>query len=63
LYELISAYSFIPLFIVPSLLCLVYLYRELPETKNREIHEIVAQLRGTESGAVLATLQEKEMGL
>ncbi|CAI4228583.1 unnamed protein product [Auanema sp. JU1783] len=41
LYNVMGAYCFIPLFIVPSILCLVYLYYYLPETKDREIHDIV----------------------
>ncbi|VDM44203.1 unnamed protein product [Toxocara canis] len=46
LYRLIDVWSFIPLFIVPSLLALVYLFFNLPETKGREIHEIVRELTG-----------------
>uniref|UniRef100_A0A914WCE6 Uncharacterized protein n=1 Tax=Plectus sambesii TaxID=2011161 RepID=A0A914WCE6_9BILA len=46
LYRYMNATSFLPLFIVPSLLCLINLYRQLPETKNKEIYEIVRELRG-----------------
>uniref|UniRef100_A0A914VK53 Major facilitator superfamily (MFS) profile domain-containing protein n=1 Tax=Plectus sambesii TaxID=2011161 RepID=A0A914VK53_9BILA len=49
LYGYMNATSFFPLFIVPSLLCLIYLYRQLPETKNKEIYEIVRELRGGSS--------------
>lgn len=45
LYELIDVWSFIPLFIVPSTVAIIYLIKELPETKGREIHEIVEQLK------------------
>ncbi|KAI3420853.1 hypothetical protein GPALN_014472 [Globodera pallida] len=45
LYELIDVWSFIPLFIIPSFVSIWYLVRELPETKGREIHEIVEQLK------------------
>uniref|UniRef100_A0A914HPN9 Major facilitator superfamily (MFS) profile domain-containing protein n=1 Tax=Globodera rostochiensis TaxID=31243 RepID=A0A914HPN9_GLORO len=45
LYELIDVWSFIPLFIIPSVVSIWYLVRELPETKGREIHEIVEQLK------------------
>ncbi|KAI1723169.1 sugar transporter domain-containing protein [Ditylenchus destructor] len=52
LYRLFDVWSFIPLFIVPSTLSLIYLCFQLPETKGREIHEIVEQLmRDTESVA------------
>uniref|UniRef100_A0A914XCL8 Major facilitator superfamily (MFS) profile domain-containing protein n=1 Tax=Plectus sambesii TaxID=2011161 RepID=A0A914XCL8_9BILA len=44
LYGYFDAYSFIPLFIIPSIICLIYLFRQLPETKNKEIYEIVKEL-------------------
>jgi hypothetical protein len=44
LYGYLDAYAFIPLFIIPSTFCLFYLYRQLPETKNKEIYEIVKEL-------------------
>uniref|UniRef100_A0A914VDD3 Major facilitator superfamily (MFS) profile domain-containing protein n=1 Tax=Plectus sambesii TaxID=2011161 RepID=A0A914VDD3_9BILA len=46
MYGYFNALSFIPLFIIPSLFCVAYLYQYLPETKNQEIYEIVRQLRG-----------------
>nr|CAD2145494.1 unnamed protein product [Meloidogyne enterolobii] len=45
LYEIIDVWSFIPLFIIPSIISICYLIKELPETKGREIHEIVEQLK------------------
>lgn len=45
IYESIGVWSFIPLFIVPSTFCLIYLFFALPETKNREIHEILLDLK------------------
>ncbi|KAF7633237.1 hypothetical protein Mgra_00007338 [Meloidogyne graminicola] len=45
LYEMIDVWSFIPLFIIPSTVSIIYLIKELPETKGREIHEIVDQLK------------------
>uniref|UniRef100_A0A915MNA1 Major facilitator superfamily (MFS) profile domain-containing protein n=1 Tax=Meloidogyne javanica TaxID=6303 RepID=A0A915MNA1_MELJA len=45
LYEIIDVWSFIPLFIIPSTISICYLIKELPETKGREIHEIVEQLK------------------
>lgn len=44
-YEKLGPLLFVPLYIIPSYLCLVYLYLYLPETRNRETHEIVASLR------------------
>uniref|UniRef100_A0A915DNY5 Major facilitator superfamily (MFS) profile domain-containing protein n=1 Tax=Ditylenchus dipsaci TaxID=166011 RepID=A0A915DNY5_9BILA len=44
LYRLIDVWAFIPLFIAPSTLALLYLSVNMPETKGREIHEIVEQL-------------------
>jgi len=46
LFTAIKAYSFLGLYVVPNMLCFVYLFFELPETKSREIHEIVTELKG-----------------
>ncbi|KAK0394435.1 hypothetical protein QR680_000734 [Steinernema hermaphroditum] len=46
LYNVIGAYAFIPLYIIPSTCSLIYLFMYLPETKSREIHEIVNELKG-----------------
>ncbi|CAJ0608151.1 unnamed protein product [Cylicocyclus nassatus] len=40
----IGTWSFIPLFIIPSCLALIYLYFNMPETMGREVHEIVEEL-------------------
>ncbi|KAI6184506.1 Solute carrier family 2, facilitated glucose transporter member 1 [Aphelenchoides bicaudatus] len=40
LFEKIGAMSFIPLFLLPFLFALVYLYRYLPETKNTEAYHV-----------------------
>jgi len=42
----IHEFAFVILFIIPSLFCILYLFYQLPETKGREIHEIVTELRG-----------------
>jgi MFS family permease len=44
LYHHIGAYAMVPLFIIPSFLCLLYLYLRLPETLNKETHEIIAAI-------------------
>ncbi|TMS35849.1 hypothetical protein L596_003152 [Steinernema carpocapsae] len=44
-FDIIGAYTLIPLFIIPSCLCLVFIYFYLPETLGRETHEIVASMR------------------
>uniref|UniRef100_A0AC34R0D2 Major facilitator superfamily (MFS) profile domain-containing protein n=1 Tax=Panagrolaimus sp. JU765 TaxID=591449 RepID=A0AC34R0D2_9BILA len=46
LFFAIGAYAFLGLYVAPNFFCFIYLYFELPETKNREIHEIVHELRG-----------------
>ena len=44
-YEAIGAFSFLPLFVLPTAAILAFLYRRLPETKNREIGDIVKDLQ------------------
>lgn len=44
LYEKYGPVVLIPLFIVPSVLAMIYLYLYLPETRNREPHEIVVAM-------------------
>ncbi|CAD6191507.1 unnamed protein product [Caenorhabditis auriculariae] len=46
LYSVLGSFAFLPLYTVPSAFALFYLYRFLPETKGREIYEIVRELRG-----------------
>ncbi|VDK58510.1 unnamed protein product [Anisakis simplex] len=46
LYRWINVWSMVPLFIIPSLMALTYVFFNLPETKGREIHEIVRELAG-----------------
>ncbi|KAI6184963.1 Solute carrier family 2, facilitated glucose transporter member 3 [Aphelenchoides bicaudatus] len=41
LYKLIDIYAFIPLFLIPATCALIYLHFNMPETRNKEIHEIV----------------------
>lgn len=44
-FPAISAIAFIFLCIVPTILCTLYLYFELPETKSREVADIVMELK------------------
>lgn len=46
LLKAISLWAFIPLYIVPNIFCFIFLYFNMPETKNKEIYEIVRKLRG-----------------
>uniref|UniRef100_A0A7E4WCQ7 MFS domain-containing protein n=1 Tax=Panagrellus redivivus TaxID=6233 RepID=A0A7E4WCQ7_PANRE len=46
LFEVIDAYAFLALYVIPSVISIVVLFFQLPETKGREIHEIVAELKG-----------------
>jgi len=45
LYDVIDSYTIIVLFVIPPSLCLFALYRLLPETKDRDIQDIITQLR------------------
>lgn len=44
-YEHTGPLTFVPLYVVPSYVCLVYLYFYLPETRNRETYEIVESMK------------------
>ncbi|CAD5218210.1 unnamed protein product [Bursaphelenchus okinawaensis] len=48
--------AFLPLFGVPCLTALVYLYFRLPETRNRDIEDIVEELRSNRCGLRSAAL-------
>uniref|UniRef100_A0A0N4Z0I9 MFS domain-containing protein n=1 Tax=Parastrongyloides trichosuri TaxID=131310 RepID=A0A0N4Z0I9_PARTI len=45
LYNSIGAYTFLILYVLPSTFCLLLLFLYLPETKGREIHEIIDQMK------------------
>lgn len=45
LYNLIDSWSLLPLFVLPGYLCLFYLYKRLPETKGRDIQEVIEELK------------------
>ncbi|CAD5228861.1 unnamed protein product [Bursaphelenchus okinawaensis] len=45
LYDVIEEYAFLLLFVLPAVGSIVYLYKELPETGGREIHDIVSELQ------------------
>nr|CAD2146158.1 unnamed protein product [Meloidogyne enterolobii] len=45
LYASIGVWCFLPLFIIPQIFCLIILWIFLPETRGREVHEIVEDLK------------------
>nr|CAD2196236.1 unnamed protein product [Meloidogyne enterolobii] len=45
LYASIGVWCFLPLFIIPQIFCLTILWIFLPETRGREVHEIVDDLK------------------
>lgn len=45
LFDAIHGYSFLTLFTIPTGLCIIFLYFNLPETKNKEIADIVLYLK------------------
>lgn len=45
LYEHVGPLTFIPLYVLPCTVALIYLFFYLPETRNRESHRIVASMR------------------
>nr|CAD2174241.1 unnamed protein product [Meloidogyne enterolobii] len=45
LYASIGVWCFLPLFIIPQIFCLTILWKFLPETRAREVHEIVEDLK------------------
>ena len=49
LNKAIGGYAFYILFTIPSCLCTIYLYRNMPETKNKEIAQIVAEMKNSKS--------------
>ncbi|KHJ83568.1 hypothetical protein OESDEN_16732 [Oesophagostomum dentatum] len=58
-YTTIQSWSFIPLFIIPSCLSLIYLYFNMPETAGREIHEIVEELIARTNTKKVSIAKEK----
>ncbi|KAI1709896.1 transporter, major facilitator family protein [Ditylenchus destructor] len=45
LYEFIGTVAYVPIFVIPSVLSLIYLYKYLPETKNKTTQEIVDAIK------------------
>lgn len=45
LYNYIQSWALVPLFIIPMIICLIFLYFNLPETKDRDIREVIADLK------------------
>ena len=46
LYNVVGSFAFLILYSGPCCLAIMYLFRFLPETKGKEIHEIVHKLKG-----------------
>uniref|UniRef100_A0AC34Q7L8 Major facilitator superfamily (MFS) profile domain-containing protein n=1 Tax=Panagrolaimus sp. JU765 TaxID=591449 RepID=A0AC34Q7L8_9BILA len=55
LYHLIGAYTLLPLFIIPSFFCLLFLYHYLPETLKKETHEIISAMASHRARVVSVT--------
>lgn len=45
LFKAIHAYGFVVLYVIPSIISLIFLYIYLPETKGKPTHEIVEELK------------------
>ncbi|GMT13611.1 hypothetical protein PFISCL1PPCAC_4908 [Pristionchus fissidentatus] len=43
-YNYFGVLSFLPLLVVPSICCIIFLYFFLPETRGREVHDVVEEL-------------------
>lgn len=50
LYNFMQSWALVPLFIIPMIFCLIFLYFYLPETKHRDISEVVADLKKGRAG-------------
>lgn len=48
-YNWIDIWSFIPLFVLPSIISIVYIAYVMPETRGREIYQIIEELKGSKS--------------
>ncbi|KAE9552574.1 hypothetical protein FO519_004231 [Halicephalobus sp. NKZ332] len=59
LYNLIESWALVPLFIIPMIFCLIYLYFNLPETKHRDIGEVIADLKKRKSDSMAASIQHE----
>ncbi|VDL71747.1 unnamed protein product [Nippostrongylus brasiliensis] len=57
-YTHIQSWAFIPLFIIPSCLALVYLYFNMPETVGREVHDIVEELMARTNQKKVSTTKD-----
>ncbi|GMR47028.1 hypothetical protein PMAYCL1PPCAC_17224, partial [Pristionchus mayeri] len=43
-YRHFGVLSFLPLLVIPSIVCLLFLFLFLPETRGREVHDVVDEL-------------------
>ncbi|CAJ0943737.1 unnamed protein product, partial [Mesorhabditis belari] len=49
LFDIYGSLCFVPIFIIPSIICLLYVMWHLPETKGREINDILLDLQGSKN--------------
>lgn len=45
LYYTVGPIIIVPMLVVPSILCIIIIFMYLPETLNKETHEIVREIR------------------
>ncbi|GMT16273.1 hypothetical protein PFISCL1PPCAC_7570 [Pristionchus fissidentatus] len=61
MYQGIGASTFIILYCIPSIICLIYLCWQLPETKGRPSHEIMQELKSSSRSLVSMSEPNKQI--